>query len=307
MLKKTDAPIVLTVTAAPLLAMQQTGDIAIVVNDQVKMGLLHIPLAVTGVQANISVSPMMMSFPVTILGQTSMEQTLTVTNTGAAPLTGLTLSVAGTNATDFLTSGMPPMMIPTGQSATFKVSFRPTGNGMRSGIVVVNAAGLTTPTQIKTDGTGKLLTINCTPGDKDLGKVVVGNTAALKVICTNSDTAAIDYVASFSDNLDDWMVDPATGNLPAASGADQGLVTLNVTFTPTGTGARTTTLTIKTKDGIAIGTINLDGTGQAAPKPKTDDMGGCAYSGRGQAQAAAWLLLLLAVGTLLVRRRRYSL
>lgn len=306
MLKKTDPPIVLTVTASPLLAMQQVGDIAIVVNDQVKMGMLHIPLAVTGVQANISVSPMMMSFPVTIIGQSSMEQILTVSNTGAAPLTGITLSVAGTNATDFLTAGMAPMMIPTGQSATFKVTFRPTGNGMRSGIVVVNAAGLTTPTQVKVDGTGKLLTINCTPGDKDLGKVVVGNTASVKIICTNSDTGSIDYVASFSDNLDDWSVDPATGNLPAASGADQGLVTLNVTFMPTSPGARTTTMTIKTKDGIAIGTINLDGTGQTAPKPKTDDMGGCAYSGHGQAQAAAWLLLLAAVGTLIVRRRRYS-
>lgn len=306
MLKKTDPAIVLTVTASPLLATQQVGDIAIVVNDQVKMGLLHIPLAVTGVQANISVSPMMMSFPVTIIGQSSMEQILTVSNTGAAPLTGVTLSVAGTNATDFLTAGMAPMMIPTGQSANFKVTFRPTGNGMRSGIVVVNAAGLTTPTQVKVDGTGKLLTINCTPGDKDLGKVVVGNTASVKVICTNSDTGSIDYVASFSDNLDDWSVDPATGNIPAASGADQGLVTLNVTFMPTSPGSRTTTMTIKTKDGIAIGTINLDGTGQTAPKPKTDDMGGCAYSGRGQAQAAAWLLLLAAVGTLIVRRRRYS-
>lgn len=306
MLKKTDPPITLTVTASPLMAMQQTGEIAIVVNDQVKMGMVRIPLAVTGVQANISVQPMMMSFPVTIIGQTSMEQTLTVTNTGAAPLTGLTLSVAGTNSGDFITSGMPPMMVPTGQSATFKVAFRPTGNGTRSGIVVVNAAGLTTPTQVKTDGTGKLLTISCTPGDKDLGKVAVGNTGTVKIVCTNSDTAAIDYVASFSDNLDDWMVDPATGNLPAASGADPGLVTLNVTFTPTSTGSRTTTMTIKTKDGIAIGTVNLDGTGIAAPKPKMDDMGGCTYAGHGQVPAAGGLILLLIAGTLIVRRRRYD-
>ncbi len=306
MLKKTDSPIKITVAASPLMAMQQTGEIAIVVNDQVKMGIIKIPLAVTGVQANIMVQPMMMSFPVTIIGQSSPEQTLMVTNTGAAPLTGLTLSVAGTNSTDFITSGMPPMMVPTGQSATFKVAFRPTGNGTRSGIIVVNAAGLTTPTQVKADGTGKLLTISCTPGDKDLGKVALGNTAMLKVVCTNSDTGAIDYVASFSDNLDDWMVDAPTGNIPAASGADQGLVTLNVTFAPTGTGSRTTTLTIKTKDGIAIGTVNLDGTGLMAPKPKMDDMGGCTYGSRSQVPLAGTLIMLMLVGTLIVRRRRYD-
>ena len=304
-LKKGDPAIVLTVTAAPLTAMQQTGEIAINVNDQVKMGIVRIPLAVTGVQANIAVAPMTLSFPVTIIGTTSMEQVVTVTNTGAAPLTGITLSVAGTNASDFVTSTSSLAMIATGQTGMFKVSFKPTGNGTRSGIVVVNAAGLMAPTQIKADGTGKLLTINCTPEDKDLGKVPVGTSSTLKVVCTNSDTAAIDFVASFSDNLDDWAVDPMTGNLPAASGAEQGLITMNITFTPTGTGSRTTTMTIKTKDGIAIGTINLDGTGTTAIKPPVDSMGGCTYSGHGQAQAAAWLFLMLSLGTLLFRRRRF--
>jgi hypothetical protein len=303
-LNKTDMPITLTVTASPLMAMQQTGEIAIIVNDQVKMGIVRIPLAVTGVQANITVAPMMMSFPVTIIGTTSMEQTLTVTNTGAAPLTGLTLSVAGTNASDFLTSGAPPMMVPNGQSATFKVSFKPTGNGARSGIIVVNAAGLMAPTQVKVDGTGKLLTINCSPDEKDLGKVAIGASSTLKVICTNADTGAINYVASFSDNMDDWTVDAPMGTIPAASGADQGLVTLNITFTPTGSGPRTTTMNIKTKDGIPIGTVNLDGTGLTAPKPKMDDMGGCAYGGHGQAQAGTLLFLMMALGTLLIRRRR---
>ncbi len=304
-LKKGDPAIVLNITAAPLTAIAQSGEIAINVNDQIKMGIVRIPLAVTGVQANIAVSPMMMTFPVTIIGTTSMEQTLTVTNTGAAALTGIALSVVGTNAGDFLTSGMAPAMLGNGQSATFKIFFKPTGNGARNAIIAVNANGLTAPTQVKVDGNGKLLTISCTPEEKDLGKITVGTSTTLKVVCTNSDTAPIDYVASFSDNLDDWAVDPATGTLPAASGTDQGIVSLNITFTPTGTGNRTTTMTVKTKDGLAIGTINLDGTGTMMLKPPIDGMGGCTYSGRGPAQTGTLVLLVMALGTLLLRRRRF--
>jgi hypothetical protein len=307
-LLSTDPDVVLTITASPLQAMQQTGEIDIAVNDQVKMGMLKIPLAVTGIQASLMVSPMTLSFPVTIIGESSMPQTVTVTNTGAAPLTGLTLSVSGNNPTDFLTMGALPASIAPGQTGTFQVAFKPTADGSRSGIVVLNAAGLMAPTQIKTDGIGKLLTLDCTPSDKDLGRVVQGSESSVKIVCTNSDPGAIDYVASFSDNMDDWSVDAPTGNLAGSTNGQDGVLQLNVTFKPTGTGPRTTTLTIKTKDGIAIATINLDGTGGAMPKaPGGGDMGGCAYAGTQRVPATAWLLLLLGLGTLLVRRRRYSL
>ena len=45
----------LDVVAGPLTAMQQSGEISIIVNDQVKMGNLRIPLSVTGVQADLKV------------------------------------------------------------------------------------------------------------------------------------------------------------------------------------------------------------------------------------------------------------
>jgi hypothetical protein len=305
-LNKGDAPIVLDVSASPLMAMQQTGEITIFVNDQVKMGVLRIPLSVTGTQADIAVAPMMMTFPVTIIGTKSMEQTLTVTNSGAAPLTGLNLSIAGTAASDFGFAGNIPMSIDSGMSATFKVYFKPTGNGTRTGIFVVNAAGLATPAQVKLEGTGKLLTISCSPDDKNLGTVAVGSSVPLKIVCRNSDTSMIEYIASFSENLDDWTVDPAMGTIPAGSIADEGLVSLNVTFKPTGTGPRTTTLTIKTKDGIAVGSVNLDGTGLPTPKMRTDEMTGCAYGGTPRSPAPLWLLGLAAACFLVIRRRRFS-
>lgn len=304
-LNKGDAPIVLDITASPAMAMLQSGEISIIVNDLVKMGVIRIPLSVTGVQAEIQAAPMMMNFPVTIIGSTSAEQTLTVTNSGAAPLTGLTVTPGGTAANEYLVKpDMVPMEIPTSGKATFKVSFKPSGNGTRSAILVVNANGLAQPTQVKAEGTGKLLTISCSPDDKNLGPLAVGNMTSIKVTCRNSDQSAIDYVTGFSENLDDWSVDPPTGNLPAAMGGEEGIVSLNITFKPTAKGPRTTTLTIKTKEGITIGSINLDGTGTQPPPVNPPEEGGCSYGGRAPASSLwAAFALLGALGVLLRRRR----
>lgn len=304
-LNKGDAPIVLDITASPAMAMVQTAEVSIVVNDLIKMGVLRIPLSVTGVQAEISVAPMMMTFPVTIIGSTSMEQTLTVTNTGAAPLTGLVVTPSGTAANEYIVRpDMVPAEIPSGGKATFKVAFKPSGNGTRSAILAVNASGLAQPTQVKADGTGKLLTISCSPDDKNLGPVAVGSSTTLKVTCRNSDPGAIEFVTGVSENLTDWTVDPPMGDLPAASGGEEGLVSLTITFAPTATGPRTTTLTIKTKDGITIGTINLDGTGTPMPKMPTMMDGGCSYGQRAPlATLPAVFFVLMVAGVLSLRRR----
>ena len=305
-LKKGDPAVVLDVQAGPVTAVQQSGEISMIVNDNVKMGNLRIPLSVTGVQADLKVDPMMITFPLTIIGLRSAEQTVNVTNTGAAPLTGLDLSVSGTASSDYVINGDRSVIIGPGQSAPFKVSFKPTGNGTRSAILVVNAAGLMAPTQVKLEGTGKLLTISCSPDDKNVGMVRMGESTEIKVVCRNSDSADIDFVTGFSENQDDWLVDPAMGTLPAGTPTDEGLVTLNITFKPTAPGPRTTVMTIKTKEGLAVGSINLDGTGLPMLKEKPPEMTGCQASGHGATPAGTLIVMLLGAGTLLLRRRRHA-
>lgn len=307
-LKKGDPAVVLDVQAGPVTAMQQSGEISIIVNDQIKMNNIRIPLSVTGVQADLKADPMMITFPLTIVGLRSQEQTVTVTNIGAAPLTGLDLSVSGTASSDYLVSGDRTVTIPPSGKAEFKVTFKPTGSGPRSAILVVNAAGLMTPTQVKLEGTGKLLTVSCSPDDKNLGMVRIGESVSLKVICRNSDSSDIDFVTGFSDNPDDWSVDPAMDKLPAGTPTEEGLATLNITFKPTVTGPRTTTLTLKTKEGLVIGSITLDGTGLPMPKEKMmEDQGGCQAGGRPSSAAGTLFFALLSAGTLILRRRRAAL
>ncbi|GAA5117743.1 choice-of-anchor D domain-containing protein [Luteolibacter yonseiensis] len=73
-------------------------------------------------------------FPSTAVGITSVAQTFTIRNTGLAPLTGLALSVTGTNPGDF-TPGMPQATLAPGATTTFTVAFSPTVMGVRSAVV----------------------------------------------------------------------------------------------------------------------------------------------------------------------------
>ena len=103
------------------------------------------------------------------------------------------------------------------------------------------------------------------------------------------------------------MPDPSTGTLPAGTPTEEGLATLNITFKPTATGPRTTVMSIKTKDGLSIGSVNLDGTGLPMPKEKQAEDTGCSATGHQAAPSGTLIGLLLAAGTLLLRRRRTAL
>jgi MYXO-CTERM domain-containing protein len=267
---------------------------------------LKIPLSVTGTQAAVSAQPMMLTFPLTIVGASSMPQMVTITNTGLEPLTGIEIEIVGTNPTDYVAgTGMLPTMVAVGQSFQFPVTFQPMGTDDRNAIVVVKVDGLPAPVQITVDGTGKLLSVTCSPNDIEFGNVPTGMPKTNTIVCRNTDSDPIDFVTSFSDFPMDWTINPAMGTLAGAMGGVEGSQQMTVTFNPTASGARTTTLTIQTKSGINVGTVNLDGTGVTPVAPQTDVGVGCSYSANATPPSALALMLLL-LGGLYLRRRRLA-
>ena len=77
---------VLDVQAGPVTAMQQSGEISIIVNDQIKMNNIRIPLSRRACGRRTSkADPMMITFPLTIAGLRSQEQTATVTQHRRGP------------------------------------------------------------------------------------------------------------------------------------------------------------------------------------------------------------------------------
>ncbi|MBL7999252.1 MAG: choice-of-anchor D domain-containing protein, partial [Candidatus Kapabacteria bacterium] len=69
---------------------------------------------------------------------TSLARTFTIQNTGTANLTVSGISVGGTNASEFVVSGITfPATITNGTSTTFTVTFTPTANGTRTATISV--------------------------------------------------------------------------------------------------------------------------------------------------------------------------
>ncbi|MBL7999317.1 MAG: choice-of-anchor D domain-containing protein, partial [Candidatus Kapabacteria bacterium] len=69
---------------------------------------------------------------------TSLARTFTIQNTGTSDLTVSGISVGGTNATEFVVSGITfPATITQGTSTTFIVTFTPTANGTRTATISI--------------------------------------------------------------------------------------------------------------------------------------------------------------------------
>jgi hypothetical protein len=85
------------------------------------------------------------SFSKTLLGKSAGSQKVTITNSGNATLTGLSLSITGPGSRDFSASGLPKKELAPGESTTVEVSFRPKRKGSR--IATLTVTGLYTPRQ----------------------------------------------------------------------------------------------------------------------------------------------------------------
>jgi hypothetical protein len=89
-------------------------------------------------------------------GQSSAKS-LTLTNTGATPLTIASIAVAGTDLNDFAEGNncpLSPASLAAGANCVINVTFTPTTTGSRSGSLVITDNARTSPQQILLSGTG---------------------------------------------------------------------------------------------------------------------------------------------------------
>ncbi len=75
------------------------------------------------------------AFGSTPLGGASLSETYTITNSGTAPLAVGTVSIGGTNASDFTVTSQPSGSVAVGGNTTFTVQFTPTAGGTRTATI----------------------------------------------------------------------------------------------------------------------------------------------------------------------------
>src|SRR5437667_438937 len=195
--------------------------------------------------------------------------TVTLTNTGMTALTTNSFAASGDfAATSTGASACPtsPATLAAGANCTINVTFTPTASGARTGTLSLtdNAGG--SPQVVPLTGNGTHPGVGCAPTSLEFGNQLLATTSApMTVTLTNSGSAALTINSISTLSLHDALpicasacpTSPAT----LAAGAN---CTINVTFTPTASGARTGTLSLTDNAGGSPQIMTLSGNGTAA-------------------------------------------
>jgi hypothetical protein len=150
------------ITFTPTQPGSRTGTLAI--NTSLSSLAINVPLTGIGIQSHLQITPSALNFGSIAVGA-SANQTITLTNTGTAPVNNLALSLTGDYA---ITVPCTSTILAPNASCTLTVTFTPTTLGARSGTLTVASTDANSPTLIPLTGTGVpngtfLLTVNGGP------------------------------------------------------------------------------------------------------------------------------------------------
>ena len=225
-------------------------------------GLWQIPLltASTAAQASISLGPASLTFGTQAVAAASAPQTITVTNTGNAPLTVSMVATTGDfNETDNCAS----VSIAVNSTCTIYVSFLPTATGARSGLLTVygNVSGGQATAALSGTG-GPAAAIVLTPITLAFPATTINATSpAQNIAISNTGGTALGLQASSAIGPDFKITaNTCVSRLGAGVGC-----TVSIAFTPIASGARSGTFSIT--DDAGTQTASLSGIGTS---PATD-------------------------------------
>ncbi|MBK9115208.1 MAG: choice-of-anchor D domain-containing protein [Betaproteobacteria bacterium] len=206
-----------------------------------------------------SASPSPVVFASTEVGASSVEQVVTITNTGGADAT--MVSMANSNGVEFqLTQNTcPGAPLAKGAACTLTATFRPTTAGNRNANVQIgDEGGATNALLMRGTATGG--PVLALPPSVAFGSQTVGTTSAPNnVTVTNTGTTTANVSAVTSNNAAEFPV--TTTCAVVAAGAT---CTIALSFTPAAAGARSATITVASDGAGNPQKFNVTGTGVAA-------------------------------------------
>ena len=194
-----------------------------------------IKLTGTGVPSDV-VSPTSLNFGGRALEDTSLTKTLSITNNSSSPIVNFS---ATSNLSDYTATGCGQIDAHT--SCTLSVTFLPATAGTRNGTLTLST-GSTTLAGVPLQGKG-LPMVSLSASVLKFPNTVVGNTATATLTITNNLSETMTIPTSGAITVGgDFAV--ATSTCPGAGLAQGKRCMVSFTFTPTTTGARSTTLTL---------------------------------------------------------------
>jgi FG-GAP-like repeat/Abnormal spindle-like microcephaly-assoc'd, ASPM-SPD-2-Hydin len=247
----------IAVTFTPSAANARLGTLSIA--DDVPGNPQIISLSGVGTPPPITLSPASIAFGDQTVGVKSAAMPVTVTNTGTAAITSLSIAMTGANTTSIQQTNNCPTSLAAAAKCTINVTFDPTGTGLRTASVTLTD-NLGTQ-NVPATGTGIAPPISLTPASLAFGNETVGVPAEKTVTVKNNGASAIAFT-SITVTGANTVSFQQTHNCGASLGPSASC-TINVTFNPTGSGARSASVTLV--DSIGTQNVPLTGTGVAAP------------------------------------------
>ncbi len=201
-------------------------------------------------------SPSSLNFGNQGVGNTSTSKNVAVKNTGTNPITITTLTMTGTNSTDFaFTSATLPITLQSNKSTTIPVAFTPLALGSRSSSLVITSNASTSPQTIALSGVG-VAQVTVSPGAIAFGNQGILLPSAPKIInVTNNDSTTLTGI-SIEISSDYTETDTCSISLPA-----KGKCTISIVFTPSVLGPSNGSVTITDSATNSPQSVSLSGAG----------------------------------------------
>ena len=225
----------------------------------------HVPLTGTGIDAHFLLTPNPMDFGDVYTTQ-SKTLTLTFSNPGTDPASLLgPPSVTGPNSGDFKLNfntftcpQSPGPSVPAQGSCTLTITFTPSGSGTRTASLTFPNNSSDGPATLVLTGNGIDPVLSASPSSLTFDPQPLGTPSASKNV-TITNTGSTPLTISSISSGGDFTAD--------ASDCSSGVVTpthscvVKITFTPGGTGPRSSTLTITSNALSSPDSVPLSGTG----------------------------------------------
>src|SRR5437899_1529350 len=229
-----------------------------------------VSLAGTGIAPAVTLAPANLAFGTQRVSTTSPVQTVTLTNSGTAPLSIATAVLGGANAGDFaLASGTTCIngaTLAAGANCVLNLTFTPTAASARTATVTITDDAADSPQSVSLAGTGIAPAVTLAPTNLTFGTQRVSTPSPVQTATlTNSGTAPISIATAVlgGTNAGDFALASGTTCINGATLAAGANCVLNLTFTPTAASARTATVTITDDAADSPQSVSLAGTGIA--------------------------------------------
>ena len=203
-----------------------------------------------------------LTFPSTALG-TSSNLPVTLTNTGSASLTGISVGTpTGANPTSYTVGGSCSSIgtLAVGANCTISVTFAPQALGSLTAMVNIMDNATSSPQTVSFSGTGVAQTA-VSPASLSFGSVAEGATSADQTVTLTNNLSTTLTIDSVTPSANYSVYAPGT-TCGTTLGANS-MCTIAVTFKPTATGSLPGSLTISTSAANSPNIVSLSGTGTA--------------------------------------------